>query len=85
MYSAVGRLLLLAVKSLYSCSEVCVRIGRAKSRRFTVGIELRQRCVPGGNHRGHLRHLTPRKFQNSNFDICRNIQRIKIKFGVVII
>ena len=33
--------LLLAVKSLYSCSEVCVR--RIKSRPFTVG--LRQWCV----------------------------------------
>jgi len=37
--------LLLAVKSLYSCSEVCVRVGRIKSRPFTVGVGLRQGCV----------------------------------------
>jgi len=33
--------LLLAVKSLYSCSEVCVRVGRVKSRPFTIGVGLR--------------------------------------------
>jgi len=37
--------LLLAVKSLYSCSEFCVRVGRMKSRPFTVGVGLRQWCV----------------------------------------
>jgi len=30
--------LLLAVKSLYSFSKVCVRVGRMKSRPFTVGL-----------------------------------------------
>jgi len=35
----------LAVKSLYSCSEVCVCVGRVKSRPFTVGVRLRQGCV----------------------------------------
>ena len=39
-----GRLL-LTVKSLYSCSKVCVRVGRNKSPPFTVGIGLRQGCV----------------------------------------
>ena len=39
-----GRLL-LAVKLLYFCSEVCVRFGRNKSRPFTVGVGLRQGCV----------------------------------------
>jgi len=41
-YGIDGRLL-LAVKSLYSCSEVCVRVG--KSPPFTVGVGLRQGCV----------------------------------------
>jgi len=41
---AEGRLL-LAVKSLYSSSEVCVRVGRIKSWPFTVGVWLRQGCV----------------------------------------
>ena len=35
----------LAIKSLYSCSEICVRVGRNKSRPFTVGIGIRQGCV----------------------------------------
>jgi len=39
-----GRLL-LAAKSLYSYSDVCVRIGRVKSRPFTVGDGLPQGCV----------------------------------------
>ena len=39
------RRLLLAVKSLYSCLEVCVRVGRIKSRPFTVRVGLRQGCV----------------------------------------
>jgi len=39
-----GRLL-LAVKSLCSCSEVCVHVGKVKSRPFTVGVGLRQECV----------------------------------------
>jgi len=34
-----------AVKSLYSCSEVCVRVWRVKSRQFTVGFGLRQGCL----------------------------------------
>ena len=33
------------VKSLHSCSEVCVRVGRVKSWPFTVGVGLQQRCV----------------------------------------
>ena len=33
------------VKSLHSCSDVCVRVGRVKSRPFTVGVGLRQGCV----------------------------------------
>ena len=36
--------LLLAVKSLYSCSQICVRYGRVKSRSFTVGVGLQQGC-----------------------------------------
>jgi len=43
-YGVDGRLLLV-VKSLYSCSEVCVRVGRVKSRLFTVGVGIRQWCV----------------------------------------
>ena len=39
-----GRLLLVA-KSLYSYSGVCIRVGRVKSRSFTVSVGLRQRCV----------------------------------------
>jgi len=35
----------MAVKSLYSYSEVCVRVGRVKSRPFTVGVGLLQACV----------------------------------------
>jgi len=34
-----------AVRSLYPCSEVCVRVGRVKSWPFTVGVGLRQGCV----------------------------------------
>jgi len=39
--------LLLAVKSLFFCSKVCVRVGRVKSQPFTVdvGLGLRQGCV----------------------------------------
>ena len=37
--------LLLAVKSLHSCSEICVHVGKVKSRPFTVGVGLRQGCV----------------------------------------
>ena len=39
-----GRLL-LGVKSLRSWSEVCVDVGRVKSRQFTVVVGLRQGCV----------------------------------------
>jgi len=38
-YSVDGRLL-LTVKSLHSCSEVCVRIGGVKSQPFTVGNKV---------------------------------------------
>ena len=30
---------------MYSCSDVCVRVGRIESRPFTVGIGIRQGCV----------------------------------------
>jgi len=43
-YGVDGRLL-LAVKLLYSCSEVYVHVGRVKSPSFTFGVGLRQRCV----------------------------------------
>jgi len=43
-YGVDGRLL-LALKSLYSCSNVCVRVGRFKSQPFTVGFGLQQGCV----------------------------------------
>jgi len=33
------------VKSLHSCSEVCVRVGRVKSRPFILDFGLRQGCV----------------------------------------
>jgi len=41
----VDRRLLLIVKSLYSCSKLCVRSGRNTSRPFTVCIGHRQGCV----------------------------------------
>jgi len=34
--------LLMAVKSLYSCSEVCVHVGGVKLQPFTAGVGLRQ-------------------------------------------
>ena len=40
-YGVDGRLF-LAVKSLHSCTEICVRVGRIKSRLFTVDVGLRQ-------------------------------------------
>jgi len=43
-YGADG-CLLLPVKSLYSCSEVYVRVGRVQLRQFTVDVGLRQGCV----------------------------------------
>jgi len=43
-YSA-GNRLLLVVKSLYSCSEVCVRVREVNSQPFAVGVGLRQGCV----------------------------------------
>jgi len=43
-YGFDGRLL-PALKSLYACSEVCVRVRRVKSRPFTVGVGVRQGCV----------------------------------------
>ena len=36
---------LLAAKSLYSCSDIYVRVGRVKSRPFTVSVGLQQWCV----------------------------------------
>jgi len=35
----------LAVKPLYSCSQVCVRVGAVKSQPFTVGVRFTQGCV----------------------------------------
>ena len=43
-YGVDGRLS-LAVNSLYSRSEVSVRVGGVKSQPFTVRIRLRRRCV----------------------------------------
>ena len=40
----VDGLLLLAVKSLYSCSEVCIGVGAVKSA-LLKGVGLRQMCV----------------------------------------
>jgi len=42
-----GSTILMAAykKSLYSCSEICVCVGRLKSQPFTVGVGLRQGCV----------------------------------------
>jgi len=37
--------LLLAVESLYSCSEVYILVGGVKPQSFIVGIGLRQGCV----------------------------------------
>jgi len=34
--------LVLAVKPLYPCSEVCVRVGGVMSKSFTMGVGLRQ-------------------------------------------
>jgi len=45
MEHGVDGRLFLSVKSLYSCSKVCVRVGRVKSRPFTIGVGLRQGCV----------------------------------------
>jgi len=39
---AVDNCLSLAAKSLYSCSDVCVRVGRVTSQPFNVGVGLRQ-------------------------------------------
>jgi len=46
--------LLLAIKSLHSRSEVCVRVGRVNLRPITVGVGLRQGCVlsPSAGFRG---------------------------------
>jgi len=44
--------LLLAVKSMYPCSEVFVLVGRVKPQPFTVGFVLRQAgSDPGGSDR----------------------------------
>ena len=42
-YGVDGRLL-MAINSLYSCSDVCVHVGGVKSQPFTVGVGLRQGC-----------------------------------------
>ena len=43
-YGVDGRLL-LACRSLYSCSEVFVRVSGGKSQPFTVGFGLRKGCM----------------------------------------
>jgi len=43
-YGVDGRLL-LAVKSLHSCSEICVPIGKVKSQPFTFSVWTRQGYV----------------------------------------
>ena len=50
--------LLLAVKSLYSCSDVFVIVGRVKPQPFTVGLVLRQ---AGTDPRGERPPLKPKK------------------------
>jgi len=35
----------MAVKSLYSFSEICVRVGGVKSLPFTLGVALREECL----------------------------------------
>ena len=42
---AVDGHMLLATKSLYSCSEASVRFGGVKRQPFTVGVGLQQGCV----------------------------------------
>ena len=37
--------LLLAVRSLYCCSDVCVRVGAVKSQPFAAGVGLWQWCA----------------------------------------
>jgi len=43
-YSVDGRLLLI-VKSLYSCLNVCVRVGLVKPQPFAVSVGLGQGCM----------------------------------------
>ena len=43
-YGVNGQLL-RAIKSFYCRPEVCVRVNGKQSKRFHVGVELRQRCV----------------------------------------
>jgi len=46
-YGVDGRLL-LALKSLYSCSEICIHVGKVNSQPFTVGVGLNKRvCCQG--------------------------------------
>jgi len=61
VYGADGRLLLHGRQvTVFLIRNMCpVRIGRVKSRRFTVGIELRQGCVPGGNRGGAFEAFVP--------------------------
>jgi len=37
--------LLVAINSLYSCSDVCVRVGGDKSQPFTVGVAPTSVCA----------------------------------------
>jgi len=73
---------LYRVKSLHSCSEVCVRVGRVKSPPFTVGVGLRQGCVLSRllfhSLRVLNRQLQPRRrgfhsweLQYQSFNFCR--------------
>jgi len=43
--AGVDSLLLLDIKSLYSCSEVFVCVGGVESQPFTVDVGLRPECV----------------------------------------
>jgi len=43
---SVDGCLLLAVKQLYSCSEDCVQVDGVNPQPFSVGVGLRQWCVP---------------------------------------
>jgi len=63
----VGGRLLLAVKSLNSCSDVCVCVGGVKSQPFTVGVWLWQEFMlsPMGTIRWGTRGTRPPTFSDS--------------------
>jgi len=55
-----------AFKSLQSCSEVCVRVGRVKSQPFTVGVGLRQGCMLSPLHLIILCCVRPSQNENQH-------------------